>query len=122
MMNADFLRQFNYETPPQTPLKRQAKVQQMYDKFSHTNGPAAFISGIKKILKSQRYLITENMFPYDVKPPIQHKCIWYNGKLNKGDIEEIIASHNIDECITYFENPPTLKSIKAINHYHLFHY
>ena len=61
------------------------------------------------------------MFPYDVKLPIQHKCIWYKGSLSKQEIEGIIADENID-CITYFENPPNLKSIKEIKHYHLFHY
>lgn len=120
-MNAEFLRQFTYETPPQVPLKRTSRVQSAYDHFSRTQGPTAFITGIQQILKTKKYILTENMFPYKVKPPIQHKCLWYTGVMTKQDIHTALADEGI-ESITFFENPHDLKSIKNIKHYHVFHY
>ena len=120
-MNAQFLKQFSYESPPLKQLMRSPNVQTMYDCFVKTPGYPAFVEGIKERLKSQKYIVIENMFPYDVVPPIQHKCIWYTGELSKQQVEAIIAHQGL-ESITFFENPDELKSIKAVKHYHLFHF
>lgn len=120
-MNATFLRQFNYENPPCTQLRRSANVQSMYDQFSKTSGPKAFIEGVKQRIKKEKYILLENMFPYDVEPPIQHKCLWYEDNLSREEVQAIIDQQNM-ECITFFENPDNLKSIKDVKHYHIFHY
>lgn len=120
-MNAEFLSQFTYEMPPDEPLKRSLQIQAAYNQFSVTEGPKVFIATIQDVLKTKKYIIMENMFPYDVEPPIQHKCIWYKGQMGKNEIEKILDGEGMT-YITYFENPYNLKSIKEVGHYHLFHY
>jgi hypothetical protein len=120
-MNATFLRQFTFENPPTKQLFRRPVIQNLYDQFSKTKGPETFIQGLKSRLETEKYILIENMFPYDLQPPIQHSCIWYNGELTKQEVEAIIKEKEID-YITFFENPTDLKSVKEIKHYHLFHY
>lgn len=120
-MNVDYLRQFDYDHPPGIAMKRRKTVETSYQKFRKTAGYNVFVTTIKQQLDTEPYVWTSNRFPYNLKSPIQHSCLWYKCSLTKQKIKNILKSMDID-YITFFENLDSFKSIKEVSHYHVFHY
>ena len=91
-MNAEYLRQFDYDNPPMVRLSRTNATEKLYKQFQRSGAHRAFITGIKRKLNTKPYIWIDNLFPYNVKKPIQHSCLWYKGKLSKRKILGILKS------------------------------
>ena len=120
-MDAESLKQYTYDNPPTDTLDRDPRVLAEYNKYQKTNKSQVFIKTIKKELGTEPYVFAPNRFPYKVNPPIEHSCLWYSGKFDYNDVIMFLDNYGID-YITFFENSDTLKSVKEISHYHIFHY
>lgn len=118
--------------PPYHPIPRHPEVQRLYDLYNLYNLKA----NLKFLIKNNNigndsYIITYNNFPYYLEPDITHLVIWilppseggeisYNtSTFSFKDLEDILHQNNIKEYI-YFINYPENKSIKDIEHIHLF--
>lgn len=120
-MDAETLKQYTYDNPPTETLERDPNVLTEYHKYQKTDKSQLFIKNIKRELETKPYVFIPNRFPYKVKSPIEHSCLWYSGKFDHDDVIEFLDNEGID-YITFFENNDTLKSVKEISHYHIFHY
>ena len=120
-MDSRMLKKYNYDKPPDHIMPRTKNVYDNYEKYSNSGAHEIFVKKIKNELDAKKVFFEINLFPYDVKPPIKHSCLWYRGSLTSEEIENFLSENNI-ECITYFENPHHLKSVKEISHYHIFYY
>lgn len=119
-MNETELRQFSWLHPPTIQLPRKQEIQDDYERYIKTPGYHEFVSKVKDIKNGEKRLLKNN-FPYNVKEPIKHSCLWYRGICSPQDVIEYLDKNNIS-YITFFENPTHLKSIKDVSHYHIFHY
>lgn len=120
-MNSQELKKYNWLNPPKDTLPRKESVLRAYECYQKTEGYNMFIVGLKQKLENEPIVFIPNTFPYDVKHPIKHSCLWYRGILEPKNVESFLRLNNID-YITFFENEPEFKSIKSISHYHIFHY
>ena len=120
-MDARYLKKYNWKSPPQKQMPRSIITSKSYEKYLRSESHITFIEGVKKKLEKSNIYFEMNLFPYDVKPPIRHSCIWYKSPLTPQDVENYLSDQNID-YITFFENDNRLKSVKEISHYHIFHY
>lgn len=71
---------------------------------------------------NDRFVIASNDFPYNFEEGINHYVLWLNPKYNKLSLEEVeILCHNLFDFDVYVhETPLYLRSIKKIQHYHIF--
>lgn len=76
-----------------------------------------FIKDMNLQLINKSYILTKNDYPYHIDG--EHYILWVNEKAI--NIYAILNSHYLPKCmIKYFENPPHLRSIPSITHYHVF--
>ena len=68
--------------------------------------------------KWQGHLITKNRFPYSTDK--EHWVLWIQPGYEKFYTEDRI-NLIIGKCVKYWENPPNLKSIHTIKHYHIYY-
>lgn len=120
-MDADYLSQFSCNNPPTKNFQRSPVVIRKYLEDMENGMTEKFIKRIGNRLQEQIPVMTENAYPYDVKEPIKHSCLWYRGAYGPTSVKEYLKNNNI-RYITFFENPTHLRSIRMINHYHIFHY
>ncbi len=67
--------------------------------------------------------LVPNDFPYFIAPGIEHWVLWkLGGKVTDGELNQSISmlyiDHQIQDTI-YWENPPHLKSLPDIDHFHI---
>lgn len=108
---------FTRVNPPGTIVLRDSHIQENYDKFCRDkeNGNR-FIQRVKDNLETADYYYTENDFPYFVESHIKHMICWYK----KGTVDSIIHKLGKKNIVTYWENLSHNKSVKEINHIHIF--
>mgnify|MGYP005627667301 FL=1 len=108
---------FSAENPPGTVVLRETHIQENYDEFckDKENGKR-FIQRVKDNLENNDYYYVENDFPYYVESHIKHMVCWYK----KGTVYSIINKLEKKNIITYWENLTHNKSVKDINHIHIF--
>ena len=119
-MDAEELKQYDWENPPTKQLPRHPLVQMAYFASMGTEHQEQFMNMVQSIKPGEVRFI-ENNFPYDVKEPIKHSCLWYNGTFTPDDVIEFLHTVKV-EYITFFENDAKFKSIPEVSHYHVFHY
>tara|TARA_B110001469_G_scaffold94435_1_gene90337 strand:- start:327 stop:680 length:354 start_codon:yes stop_codon:yes gene_type:complete len=115
-MDFEYIQQFHLN-PPTFALKR---TKYMEDKYQASKRKC---ENYEEDLYSRLFpnpesiwCILPNEYPYHFKDMTRHYLIWYKGDLGfdyfKNALDQIEA--------VYFENIPSNKSIKSINHIHLF--
>jgi len=116
-----YLKQFHFITP-NIPLPRKEKVQKKYDIHKKKIGVSIDNYILDTILHNLRYKITINRFPYDIEKNISHHILWIspNYKLVKIEIESIITNYFGYKKFICFKNKIETRSIKTIEHYHIF--
>ena len=115
------LRKYDWKNPPNFQIPRSKEVQAIYDINIKTDLHTKFINYVKSNVSENQILFIPNTYPYNVKPPIKHSCLWYQGIFTPDDVITYLRLNNI-RYITFFENNSQFKSIKSISHYHIFHY
>ena len=121
MMEEKELRKYDWNNPPSFAIPRSKEVQAVYDKNIKTDLHQQFIQYVKTQVSKFQIVFIRNTYPYNVKPPIKHSCLWYQGVFTPEDVIGYLKSNKI-EYITFFENQSEFKSIKSISHYHIFRY
>ena len=109
-MDFETLKKFHKNPPINGELKRKPEIEELYKNYKKTN------DFIKNLFTNNIWIITENKFPYDLKPNIDHKIIWFKNTINYKLIDFLFR----DQDIVYFENCYKNKSIKSILHVHIF--
>ena len=98
------------------PLKRDPKIQEKYNNSKKYISYTEYKENIKKNISNNGHYITINNYPYNIKECVTHNIIWCNK-----DREEIkIILDCLYEEYVFFKNIPDNKSIKDIEHYHIF--
>ena len=115
------LSKFNYKNPPTKEIPRTPQTNKEYEEYSKTDGLGIFKALLQSKLSISKFYFCKNNFPYDIEKPIQHSCLWYKGITDEQEIIDFLHENNIN-YVTFFENPSHLKSVKDINHLHVFHY
>ena len=120
-MNETQLKKYNWVNPPNFVLPRRQEIQDTYNRDIGTDKQKHFIQNVKDEISKKGFTFVPNTYPYNVKPPIKHSCLWYKGIFTPKDVILYLNLNDID-YITFFENDIRNKSIKSISHYHIFHY
>ncbi len=120
-MDSRQLKKYNWENPPDHAMPRTQGVIDNYQKYLKSEAHETFKDGVIKNLEKNKVFFVVNLFPYYLKPPIKHSCLWYKESLTPQEVEDYLLENNI-KWITYFENPSYIKSVKEISHYHIFYY
>ena len=98
------------------PLERNNIVKKKYDNSKKSTLHTEYKENIRKNILNHGYIITINNYPYNVEKNIIHNIIWCNK--NKDEIKNIL------DCLyneyVFFNNIQENKSIKDIEHYHIF--
>ena len=97
-------------------LIRKDNIQKSYELYKSNNSLKNFKMNIKKNIKKNGYIITENDFPYNLNNNVKHYIIWTNNDIFK--IKKIL-NKRFNNYI-FFRNLIENKSIKDIEHYHIF--
>ena len=95
-------------------------VQTNYSKRSEKD-KTKFKENIKNKLLKNPYVFMKNNYPYHVQA--DHWVLWIRSRINEKKVQEIIEkeigiTHKRDW--TYYENPPYLRSVPDMIHYHVF--
>jgi hypothetical protein len=85
-------------------------LDKMTDKFSY------FKEMVQNKINDEDYIITENNYPYNISDDILHYIIWCNK--NPYEIKKILDKKY--KSYVFFRNIYKHKSIKNIEHYHIF--
>lgn len=125
MYTWDDLKKLDGKTIP--PLSRKKYVNIQYGKYSakfRKSGTTLEKYIMDKILNDcmdQRIIITPNKFPYDLAPGITHLTIWINPlyAVSPEEVREYLHEFGLDDFVL-LGNLPENKSLKQIEHYHLF--
>eukprot|EP01122_Echinamoeba_exundans_P008163 TRINITY_DN2659_c0_g1_i2.p1 TRINITY_DN2659_c0_g1~~TRINITY_DN2659_c0_g1_i2.p1 ORF type:complete len:202 (+),score=15.59 TRINITY_DN2659_c0_g1_i2:113-718(+) len=69
-----------------------------------------------------KIVFTLNDFPYDRESDIEQHVIWSTRQLSQDKIQVCLDEYRPSDIWDYvwFENPPSLKSVKTIHHAHVF--
>jgi len=115
------LKQYHFN-PPNILLPRKEKVQKKYDVHKKKIGIPIDKYILNTILHDVKFKITINLFPYDLEKNILHYILWIspNHKLFKNEIESIINNYFKCQKFICYQNKIEAKSIKTIEHYHIF--
>ena len=97
-------------------LIRKENIQKSYELYKSNNLLKNFKMNIKKNITKYGYIITENDFPYNLNNNVKHYIIWTNYDIFK--IKKILNKRFINYI--FFRNLIENKSIKDIEHYHIF--
>ena len=97
-------------------LIRKENIQKSYELYKSNNLLKNFKMNIKKNITKNGYIITENDFPYNLNNNVKHYIIWTNYDIFK--IKKIL-NKRFNNYI-FFRNLIENKSIKDIEHYHIF--
>lgn len=97
-------------------LKRNPIIQEKYNNDQNSNLHTKYKENIRKNISIHGYYITINNYPYSIKKNIIHNIIWCNK--NKEEIKNILNC--LYEDYVFFKNIQNNKSIKDIEHYHIF--
>jgi len=101
-------------------LLRKKEVEERYEEH------ILFEKGIPEIIEAfkdpdTKYLFLPNNFPYDVEDGIEHYVFWVaSPEYDKNFVIDFLSSMGMHDY-AIFENLPQHKSIKNINHYHVFY-
>lgn len=98
------------------PLWRSSKNTNKYNLDKMTNKFSDFEEKIKNKITDKGYIITENDYPYNVSSDVLHYIIWCNK--NPSEIKKILDTKY--RKYVFFRNLYKYKSIKRIEHYHIF--
>ena len=116
MLTWDYLKQYNHEHK----LYRTPEVECIYTEHVKSLNGQVHEYIMNNIIKSNKYIIVDNTFPYDLEENIEHNLLWVNPEtvLSESDVEDIINEVYSDNI--YFRNIPKNQSVKGIVHYHIF--
>lgn len=115
------LKKYHLNAPPPNLLSRKSPIQEQYDKFRQLY--PNFSTQLRQRLftnESTFVTVTYNDFPYDLDSNIIHLVVWYRlDNFNELCLIDILEQLGVDDYII-FTNPPEGKSVKDIEHTHLF--
>ena len=99
---------------------RNWEVQNNYSQRSEKD-KIKFKENIKNKLLANPYVFEKNNYPYHVQA--EHWVLWVRSRITEEKVQEIIEKelgiiHKKDW--TYYENPPYLRSVPDMTHYHVF--
>ena len=116
MLTWDFLKKYNHEQK----LSRKHEIEEKYIAHVRSLNGKVHEYIMHNIIKSNKYIIVDNTFPYDLEENLEHKLLWINPDtvLEEVEVNKIICSV-FDENI-YFRNIHKNQSVKGIVHYHIF--
>ena len=108
-----------YDTDWITSLHRSENTQKKYDDWKDKKNIDKFMNKIDNKLKSSRYYIHKNNFPYNTEN--DHYVMWLRDKwyINEDYVVPTVSELFPNKKVTIFENPVEKKSIDAV-HLHLF--
>ena len=128
MISFDDLKQYD-GNPPDKALKRKTYLNVMYGKHvKKLKESGLTISDyiLGKILndyKTDKIIVTQNRFPYDVQTNVMHLLVWLN-PLYDGDekyVRDVLKDSGLDKgTYVLFENDPDHRSVPGVRHFHLF--
>jgi hypothetical protein len=78
---------------------------------------------MSKFSEGDRWVLTENEFPYDLTPDIKHMILWIHPDtlmMNDDDVESILESLEGYKGYCFFRNKPNVRSVMSIDHYQVF--
>jgi len=91
-----------------------------YDFQLDQNGKKWSISSTSHQTKKECFV--ENDFPYSLATGIEHYVLWVDGPLEEKDVEEWLNKNAKKDCDKiWYLNLNTLKSVKDVNHAHIFY-
>jgi hypothetical protein len=119
MLTTSSLSQYSMTSPPTKMLNRTPEVQSNYDSFMRTRqNSVSFIDTVKTTLQYKPFHFIPNDFPYHTSPGIEHKVCWYGTDTSVREILEELKKTNT--IITCWKNYSYNRSIKEVNHIHVF--
>jgi len=120
-----YLQNFHFN-PPSCILPRTKKIQEDYDNHKNKLKKANITIDkyiLKTILKNNlKYKITKNRFPYDLDENIKHYLLWISPDIQISQIKviNIIKKYFPNNQLVCYQNEMFAKSVKTIDHYHIF--
>ena len=109
---------YSNKSPPLKPLGRSPYFQEQYDKYiSKRENREYFIKKIKSKLSYVSFHLHINDYPYNTEKDIKHWLIWWDEPIK---IVDILENTFGERLITYWVNKTNNKSIREINHAHVF--
>jgi len=115
-MDWNYISQF-HKNPPNIRLYREETIQHKYDKNRQSSDYS--IGLFNRIFDSnQETVLTINEYPYHFIDNTQHYIYWTQGTIDYNKLEEELK--DLGKEYIYFENLKGNKSIKNINHVHVF--
>ena len=98
------------------PLRRNLLIEKQYINDKKSTLYTKYKENIRKNISKYGYYISINNYPYNTEKNVIHNIIWCNK--NKEEIKDIL------DCLykeyVFFKNTENNKSIKDIEHYHIF--
>lgn len=115
------LRKYHLNAPPPHLLSRKSAIQQLYDQQRLvTPNYSALLKQRLFPQESTDVVVTTNDFPYDLEDNITHLVVWYrSNNFDELRLIQILEELGIKDYII-FTNTLAGKSIKDIDHTHLF--
>ena len=114
-MDFEYIKKFHKIGTTQK-LKRKKEIEEIYNK--NKENKMNYEENLKQELfkNNSSWVITLNKYPYHFIDNTKHYLFWFKGDINYNLIEFCYR----DKEIVYFENIEGCKSIKSINHVHIF--
>ena len=103
-----------HRNPPTHRMCREDRVQYEYEMDKQTEDELYD----KLFVNGSEYVFTINKYPYKFIDNTEHHLFWSKGPVDYGILENVLKGLN--KKYVYFENHSNNKSIKTINHVHVF--
>tara|TARA_Y100000591_G_C21767339_1_gene663555 strand:- start:852 stop:1205 length:354 start_codon:yes stop_codon:yes gene_type:complete len=114
-MDYNFIKKFHMN-PPDIKLERHPDIEKLYQQNKKVVKNYENFLKQKLFKKNETWILTKNEYPYYFIDNTKHFVMWFNGNINWNLINFLFR----DEDVVYFENKDYKKSIKSINHVHIF--
>ena len=110
----------------EVPLFRSSKIQDKYHRLS-IEDQNIFLNNLFIDDENKNYSLTLNNYPYFLEPDIEHLILWINPKISLDILDsEYIIKNKLEvnkisyNKIIYTKNKMKYKSVKSIDHIHIF--
>ena len=103
-----------HKNPPKYSLNREDSVERAYELDNQTEEQLYN----KLFINDSTWILTPNKYPYNFKDNTEHYVFWSKGPIDYSILENILSG--LGRQYIYFENDMNNKSIKSINHAHVF--
>lgn len=115
---------------PHFPSLREPRIQNQYDNLKRQLQASGiqmedYIYFLYPELYDGNVVLTENLFPYHLKPHIKHLLLWFPPTFDHFPRLDVVTYNVFSQLfprkkIIVFENPKELKSVRGIRHLHIF--